>query len=315
MEASDICTFFAASSIGMLEPRQRDGIVPPFLTMELTMQQCPFASALNVPAERPEPVLRYSGYLKLENVLDSQSPLSGTHDEMLFIIQHQTSELWMKLLLHELTHACEQLRTSQLPQALKTIARAQRTMEHLVHAWNVLATLTPVDFLAMRPALGSASGHQSFQFREIEFVLGNKNPALIGEHDGHPLARDALLTRLHAPSLYDEAVGALARAGFSIAPARLGAHPAQPTRYDVSVEAAWCEVYRNAETHWVLYDLGERLVDLEDSFRQWRFRHICTVERTIGMRRGTGGSGGASHLRKTLEVVLFPELWQMRTSL
>ncbi|NTX31835.1 tryptophan 2,3-dioxygenase [Burkholderia pyrrocinia] len=279
------------------------------------MQQCPFMSTLDAAAAKPLPGLRYSGYLQLDSLLDSQAPLSGTHDEMLFIIQHQTSELWMKLLLHELTHACDQLRASQLPQASKTVARAQRTMEHLVHGWNVLATLTPVEFLAMRPALGSASGHQSFQFREIEFLLGNKNAALIGDHDAHPVARDALLTRLHAPSLYDEVVGALARAGFAISRARLDADPAAPIRYDVSVEAAWCAVYRDADAHWPLYDLGERLIDLEEGVRQWRFRHIGTVERTIGLRRGTGGSDGASYLRRTLDVVLFPELWQMRTAL
>ncbi|WP_081894880.1 tryptophan 2,3-dioxygenase [Burkholderia paludis] len=279
------------------------------------MQQCPFMSPPVTKPAKPRPGLRYSGYLQLDSLLDSQSMLSGTHDEMLFIIQHQASELWMKLLLHELTRACAQLRASQLPQASKTIARAQRTMEHLVHSWNVLATLTPVEFLAMRPALGTASGHQSFQFREIEFLLGNKNPAMIGDHDAHPAARDALLTRLHAPSLYDEAVGALARAGFAICRARLDADPAGSVRYDASVEAAWCAVYRDTDAHWALYDLGERLIDLEEGVRQWRFRHIGTVERTIGLRRGTGGSDGASYLRRTLDVVLFPELWQMRTAL
>ncbi|KVL40453.1 tryptophan 2,3-dioxygenase [Burkholderia sp. MSMB1835] len=272
-------------------------------------------STLDASAAKPRPGLRYSGYLQLDSLLDSQAPLSGTHDEMLFIIQHQTSELWMKLLLHELTHACEQLHASQLPQASKTVARAQRTMEHLVHGWNVLATLTPVEFLAMRPALGSASGHQSFQFREIEFLLGNKNAALIADHDAHPVARDALLKRLHAPSLYDEVVGALARAGLPISRARLDADPVTPHRYDPSVEAAWCMVYRDPNAHWPLYELGERLIDLEEGIRQWRFRHIGAVERTIGLRRGTGGSEGANYLRRTLDVVLFPELWQMRTAL
>ncbi|HIC7208855.1 tryptophan 2,3-dioxygenase [Burkholderia stabilis] len=285
------------------------------LTEEPIMQQCPFMNPPGATAEKPRPGLRYSGYLQLESLLDSQSPLSGTHDEMLFIIQHQTSELWMKLLLHELTRACVQLRASQLPQASKTIARAQRTMEHLVHGWNVLATLTPVEFLAMRPALGSASGQQSFQFREIEFLLGNKNPAMIGDHDAHPAAREALLTRLHEPSLYDEAIGALARAGFAICRTRLDADQARPSRYDASVEAAWCAVYRDTDTHWALYDLGERLIDLEEGVRQWRFRHIGTVERTIGLRRGTAGSDGASYLRRTLDIVLFPELWQMRSTL
>ncbi|MBR8255329.1 tryptophan 2,3-dioxygenase [Burkholderia ambifaria] len=279
------------------------------------MQQCPFMGPPDAAAAKPRPGLRYSSYLQLDSLLDSQSPLSGTHDEMLFIIQHQTAELWMKLLLHELTRACKQLRASQLPQASKTVARAQRTMDHLVHSWNVLATLTPVEFLAMRPALGSASGHQSFQFREIEFLLGNKNPAVIGDHDAHPAAHDALLARLHAPSLYDEAVGALARAGFAICRARLDADPTGSVRYDASVEAAWCAVYRDTDAHWALYDLGERLIDLEEGMRQWRFRHIGTVERTIGSRRGTGGSDGASYLRRTLDVVLFPELWQMRTAL
>lgn len=279
------------------------------------MQQCPFMSTLDASDAKPGPGLRYSGYLQLDRLLDSQAPLSSTHDEMLFIIQHQTSELWMKLLLHELTRACEQLRASQLPQASKTIARAHRTMEHLVHGWNVLATLTPVEFLAMRPALGSASGHQSFQFREIEFLLGNKNAALISDHEAHPVARDALLARLRAPSLYDEVVSALARAGLPVSSARLDADPTALVRYDPSVEEAWRAVYRDTNAHWPLYDLGERLIDLEESVRQWRFRHIGTVERTIGLRRGTGGSGGASHLRRTLDVVLFPELWQMRTAL
>jgi tryptophan 2,3-dioxygenase len=230
---------------------------------------------------------------------------------MLFIIQHQTSELWMKLMLHELRAAIGHLHADQLPPAFKMLARVTRIMEQLVSAWTVLSTLTPTEYSGVRPYLGSSSGFQSPQYREIEFLLGNKNAARIGVHDA---AMQAHLTAvLNRPSIYDEAIGLLARSGFAVDP--VPADPTVPRPFDEAVEAAWMVVYRNPQDHWRLYELAEELVDLEDAFRQWRFRHVTTVERIIGFKPGTGGTGGVSYLRSMLDVVLFPELWKIRTDL
>lgn len=258
---------------------------------------------------------RYSDYLSLQHILHNQVPRSQVPDELLFIIQHQTAELWMKLMLHELTLATQHLGRQDLPSTFKALTRVQRVMEHLIHAWSVLATLSPNDFLAMRPALGSASGHQSVQFREIEFILGNKCARHLEDHAQDPAALIALQARLLAPSLYDQVIRLLAARGLGIEPARLQIAADEPTRYDASVEAAWLVVYRNPEAHRELYELAEQLVALEDSVRHWRFRHIGIVERVIGRRQGTGGSSGADYLRKTLDAVLFPELWNLRTIL
>lgn len=190
-----------------------------------------------------------------------------------------------------------------------------RIFQQLVAAWDVLSTMTPTEYSAIRPSLGLSSGFQSFQYREIEFLLGNRNPAMLRPHASHPQRLAPLERALAAPSLYDEAVRLLARSGLEIAPERLALVSSAPTRHDDSVEAAWLTVYGDPDRYWPLYELGEKLVDIEDLLRQWRFRHVTTVERVIGFKRGTGGTEGVAYLRKMLDVVMFPELWRLRTSL
>jgi len=259
--------------------------------------------------------MSYGDYLGLDSILSAQHPLSPNHNEMLFIIQHQTSELWIKLMLHELQAVRTHIRADDLPPAFKMLARVARIMDQLVHAWDVLATMTPPEYSAIRPYLASSSGFQSFQYRELEFILGNKNAAMLAVHETSPEHHALLERELHAPSIYDEAVRLLARSGLAIAPGRLDADPTRPTVHDDSVLAAWLEVYRDPEHHWALYELAEKLVDLETAFRFWRFRHVSTVERIIGFKPGTGGTKGVSYLRKMLDVVLFPELFALRTAL
>jgi len=259
--------------------------------------------------------MSYGDYLGLDSILSAQHPLSPNHNEMLFIIQHQTSELWIKLMLHELQAVRTHIRADDLPPAFKMLARVARIMDQLVHAWDVLATMTPPEYSAIRPYLASSSGFQSFQYRELEFILGNKNAAMLAVHETSPEHHALLERELHAPSIYDEAVRLLARSGLAIAPGRLDADPTRPTVHDDSVMAAWLEVYRDPEHHWALYELAEKLVDLETAFRFWRFRHVSTVERIIGFKPGTGGTKGVSYLRKMLDVVLFPELFALRTAL
>ncbi|NYE59297.1 tryptophan 2,3-dioxygenase [Duganella sp. 1224] len=258
--------------------------------------------------------MSYGDYLGLEKILHAQHPLSPNHNEMLFIVQHQTSELWMKLMLHEMRAVREHLRADDLPPAFKMLARVARIMDQLVHAWDVLATMTPPEYTAIRPYLGASSGFQSYQYREIEFILGNKNAALLNVHAGtpeFPLLEESLRT----PSLYDEAVRLLARHGLPISAERLNADPTQPTVADDSVQQAWLQVYGDTTRYWALYELAEKLVDMETAFRFWRFRHVTTVERIIGFKTGTGGTAGVSYLRKMLDVVLFPELFALRTEL
>jgi tryptophan 2,3-dioxygenase len=259
--------------------------------------------------------MSYGDYLGLNQILTAQHPLSPNHNELLFIIQHQTSELWIKLMLHELQAVREQIRKDELPPAFKMLARVARIMDQLVHAWDVLATMTPPEYTAIRPYLGASSGFQSFQYRELEFILGNKNPAMLAVHQVTPEHHALLERELHAPSIYDEAVRLLARSGLPVSQARLDADPTQPTVHDDSVLAAWLEVYRDPDHHWALYELAEKLVDMETAFRTWRFRHVSTVERIIGFKTGTGGTAGVSYLRKMLDVVLFPELFSLRTKL
>ncbi len=259
--------------------------------------------------------MSYGDYLALDSILNAQHPRSPEHDEMLFIIQHQTSELWMKLALHELRAALLAVTRDESQIAFKMLARVSRILEQLVQAWNVLATMTPSEYVAMRPSLGSSSGFQSHQYRQIEFMLGNKNVHMLKPHEHRPEIHAQVRAALEAPSFYDEVIRMLARRGFAINPERLARDWTQPTVYDESVEAAWLAVYRNPKAHWELYEMAEELVDLEDAFRQWRFRHVTTMERIIGMKQGTGGTAGASYLRKMLDVVLFPELWHVRTVL
>jgi tryptophan 2,3-dioxygenase len=254
--------------------------------------------------------MRYGDYLALDAILGAQHPRSSDPNELLFIVQHQTSELWMKLALHELGGARAAIRCDDLPPAFKMLARVSRIMEQLVHAWDVLATMTPSEYSAIRPHLGTSSGFQSWQYREIEFILGNKNRAMLRPHESDAAIHDRLRAAFDEPSLYDEAIALLARRGFAIGPAGESASPVNS-----GVEQAWLAVYRAPREYWDLYELAEELIDLEDAFRLWRFRHVTTVERIIGFKPGTGGTSGVEYLRKMLDVVLFPELWKLRTDL
>jgi tryptophan 2,3-dioxygenase len=259
--------------------------------------------------------MSYGDYLHLDEILNAQHPLSPAHDEMLFIVQHQTSELWMKLMLHELRAATACIASEQLPGAFKMLARVSRIMEQLVDAWTVLSTMTPPEYTAMRPYLASSSGFQSAQYRCIEFALGNKNPAMLKPHAHRPDLLAQVEAAWRSPSLYDESLRLLARHGLPVPADRLERDWTQPYEASDGVEAAWLQVYREPHRHWDLYQLGEKLTDIEDAFRLWRFRHVTTVERVIGFKRGTGGTGGVSYLRKMLDVVLFPEIWKLRTDL
>ena len=258
--------------------------------------------------------MSYGDYLHLDAVLGAQQLRSGAHDEMLFIVQHQVNELWMKLLLHELRAAIAAVAADRLQPAFKMLARVSRIMEQMVHAWDVLATMTPPEYSTIRPSLASSSGFQSWQYREIEFLLGNKNAEMLKPHAHRPDLLARVQAAHEAPSLYDESLRLLARRGL-LAPEIAERDWSAPYAASVAVEQAWLAVYRDPEAHWDLYQLGEELTDLEDMFRLWRFRHVTTVERVIGFKRGTGGTGGVSYLRKMLDVVLFPEIWKLRTDL
>ena len=259
--------------------------------------------------------MSYGDYLHLDEILGAQHPLSPMHDEMLFIVQHQTSELWMKLMLHELHAAVGAIAADELAPAFKMLARVSRVMEQLVSAWTVLSTMTPPEYTAIRPWLGRSSGFQSAQYRCIEFMLGNKNAAMLQPHAHHPDRLAAVEAAWRAPSVYDETLRLMARQGLAVPASHLDRDWTQPYTASDAVERAWLVVYRDPAAHWALYQLGEKLVDLEDAFRLWRFRHLTTVERVIGFKRGTGGTGGVSYLRRMLDVVLFPELWRLRTDL
>jgi tryptophan 2,3-dioxygenase len=259
--------------------------------------------------------MSYGDYLHLEAVLNAQHPRSPDHNEMLFIVQHQTSELWMKLMLHELRAAIANISQDQLGSAFKMLARVSRIMEQLVHAWDVLATMTPAEYSAIRPHLGNSSGFQSWQYRCIEFLLGNKNAAMLKPHAHRPELLAQVEAAWRAPSLYDESLRLLARRGFAVPASHTERDWTQPYAASDEVEQVWLTVYRDPDAHWDLYQLGEELTDLEDAFRLWRFRHVTTVERIIGFKRGTGGTSGVGYLRKMLDVVLFPEIWKLRTDL
>jgi tryptophan 2,3-dioxygenase len=259
--------------------------------------------------------MSYSDYLHLERVLNAQEPLSDAHDELLFIIQHQTSELWMKLAIHEIRSAIKAIRHDQLHPAFKMLSRIARIFEQLNTAWDVLRTMTPSEYSEFRDQLGQSSGFQSYQYRAIEFLAGNRNLTLLGPHAHRADIMAKLEEILAEPGLYDEALLLLARNGFDIG------EDARRTDWRVTrtpndeVLKAWKTIYASPAKHWMLYELAEKLVDFEDYFRRWRFNHVTTVERIIGLKRGTGGTSGVSYLRKMLEVELFPELWKLRTEL
>ena len=259
--------------------------------------------------------MSYGDYLQLDQVLGAQKPRSTDHNEMLFIVQHQASELWMKLMIHELAAAVARVRRDDLQPAFKMLSRVARIMAQLNQSWDVLSTLTPAEYSAFRSELGSSSGFQSYQYRMVEFLLGNKDALRMEPHRHRQELFGALDALYRAPSLYDEAIRLLARRGFAIDRACVERDCTSPHAFNDSVCEAWVRVYRDTANHWELYELAEKLVDLEDTFRQWRFRHATTVERIIGLKRGTGGTPGVGYLRKVLEVELFPELWRARTAL
>jgi len=259
--------------------------------------------------------MSYGDYLHLDQVLTAQHPLSPDHNEMLFIVQHQTSELWMKLMLHELRAAVAAIASDELGTAFKMLARVSRIMEQLVHAWDVLATMTPPEYSAIRPYLSASSGFQSYQYRCIEFTMGNKNAAMLKPHAHRPDLLAQVEQAWRAPSLYDESLRLLARRGVAMPASHLERDWTQPYVESDAVRDGWLVVYRDPKKHWDLYQLGEELTDLEDTFRLWRFRHVTTVQRIIGFKRGTGGTGGVSYLRKMLDTELFPEVWSLRTEL
>ena len=259
----------------------------------------------------PTPSPTYASYLRLDEILNAQAPLSDEHDELLFIVIHQTSELWIKLCLHELDAARTAIAEDRLAPALKMMARVSRIQEQLIGSWNVLATMTPRDFSTMRATLGSSSGFQSLQYRRMEFLMGAKNPQMVAaqpEAEG----RAALSADLARPSLYDEAIALLARRGFDIPRAAYERDFSRPYQASPAVEAAWAAVYGDPDSDWELYDLAEKLVDLEYRFQLWRFGHLKAIERVIGFKRGTGGSAGAPYLAAVLDHVFFPELLTVR---
>jgi tryptophan 2,3-dioxygenase len=259
--------------------------------------------------------ISYSGYLQLDKILQAQQPLSTAHDEMLFIIQHQTSELWMKLAIHELSATCRLIAADDLQPAFKTLSRVSRILEQLNSAWDVLRTMTPSEYTEFRGLLGQSSGFQSLQYRVIEFLVGNKNAAMTHTHANDEAVAARLEAVRRAPSIYDLTIQLLHRRGLGIDKAVLERDVSVPHVGSDSVLNAWLSVYQDPTRFWELYELAEKLVDFEDYFRRWRFNHVTTVERIIGFKRGTGGTSGVSYLRKMLDVVLFPELWQVRTQL
>lgn len=259
--------------------------------------------------------MSYIDYLHLDEVLHAQVPLSSAHDELLFIIQHQTSELWMKLAIHEIVAAREAIKDGRMRPSFKMLTRVARIFEQLNGAWDVLRTMTPSEYTTFREDLGESSGFQSWQYRAIEFLVGNKNASMLQPHSHVPEVVELLQVHLETPSLYDEVLILLADHGVDIDPSVLDRDWTQPYQPHESVRAAWETIYRDPEAHWSAYELAEKLVDLEDYFRRWRFNHVTTVERIIGSKRGTGGTSGTGYLRRMLDVVLFPELWDVRTSL
>lgn len=259
--------------------------------------------------------MAYADYLHLDQILSAQKPLTSAHDEMLFIVQHQVSELWMRLAIHEIDAARKAIAADAVQPAFKMLSRVARIFEQLNNAWDVLRTMTPSEYTHFRGELGQSSGFQSWQYRQIEFMVGNRNRAMLRPHAHRPDILALLEDELLQPSLYDEALRFLARNGVAMPRASLERDVSSTYEMSEHVVDAWRIVYEAPETHWSLYELAEKLVDFEDYFRRWRFNHVTTVERVIGFKRGTGGTSGVSYLKRMLEVELFPELWRVRTTL
>jgi tryptophan 2,3-dioxygenase len=259
--------------------------------------------------------LSYAQYLNLDKLLDAQHPLSYQHDEMLFIVIHQVSELWMKLCLHELNATIDCVRRDDLGPTFKMLARVSTIQQQLLHSWDVLATITPSDYSAFRNTLGRSSGFQSWQYRMLEFLIGNKNADMIEVFRSDPPTYELLERALRSPSLYDEVLRLLSRRGLDVPAPAIDRDFSQPYQASKQVAAAWLSVYHNSVKDWDLYELAERLVDLDYKFQLWRFTHVKTVERIIGYKRGTGGTSGVAYLTKALELKFFPELWTIRTSM
>ncbi|KQY90827.1 MULTISPECIES: tryptophan 2,3-dioxygenase [unclassified Brevundimonas] len=259
--------------------------------------------------------MTYAGYLALDDLLAAQHPISDEHDEMLFVVIHQTKELWLKQILHEVTLAQTLVRAGDLVPAYKILARVSRIQAVMTMSWDILATMTPADYLRFRGVLGSSSGFQSDQFRRFEYMLGLKDDRFLRFHEERPAAHAALRAALAAPSLYDDALHQLAAAGLPVPAEALNRDVSQPWEPSEGVEAAWLEVYRDTARWWPFYQLAEKLVDLDDALLTWRHKHVVTVERIIGRRRGTGGTEGVAYLTETLQRRCFPELWSLRTKL
>lgn len=259
--------------------------------------------------------MTYGDYLNLDVLLSSQKRLSDHHDEMLFIIIHQVSELWLKLIIHEVRSAATALQRGDYRSSFKMLSRVSKIQAQIIQAWDVLSTLTPAEYMEFREKLGNASGFQSYQYRLVEFSLGYKTPHILKIYEKDEGLYQELKEAFEAPGLYDVAIAALAREGFAIYDHVLKRDFTEAYTKDESVERAWLEVYRNVEQYWNLYELAEKLVDIEDYFQQWRFRHMKTVERVIGMKKGTGGSSGVGYLKRVIDHYFFPELWNIRTKL
>ena len=257
----------------------------------------------------------YGDYLQLDTLLSAQTRATDEHDELLFIVIHQATELWLKLAVHEIAAAQAHVAGDDLRAAFKTLSRVARIQSHMIQAWEILATMTPKDYANFRESLGASSGFQSFQYRQLEFLLGAKDRAMLDVHEAGTARHAGLAAILNRPSLYDEALRLLARRGFAIPEGCLKRDWSQPYMPSAKVEAAWLDIYRNTERHWDLYELGEKLVDIDYRLQQWRFTHMKTVERIIGFKRGTGGSDGVSYLVKALDRKLFPELLTLRTAM
>lgn len=259
--------------------------------------------------------ISYGQYLELEPLLSCQRPRSEVHDEMLFVIIHQVSELWLKQCLHEAHAAANNIIADELRPALKMLTRVARIQEQMIQAWEVLVTMTPADYISFRDSLGQSSGFQSYQYRELEFLLGNKHPGLVEAHRSHPKNYQHLTNVLNAPSLYDSCLKLLSRRGFSLPEKVINRDWSEPYMASPEVESVWADIYRDTNQYWDLYELAEKLIDTECNFHKWRFSHMKTVERIIGFKTGTGGTAGVSYLKKALDLKFFPELWSVRTSM